>query len=212
MATSEGRRVGSAEREAAAGLLGEHFARGHLTVEEFQARLDAAFAAAGERDLAGATAGLPALGARPGPGRPGLRAAGGYRRRGRRSRARFWLLAAPVLALFAAVTGVAVLIAALLPHSGWVLAGLALLAVPAVLFCSLVAAAIWAVRRAWRRAAWLELLPLAAGGPWLSRLVWLARAVLAGRALHRYGTRAARRPGPAGSWHTGYSSPGARWS
>jgi Domain of unknown function (DUF1707) len=208
MATSGDRRVGSAERETAASLLSEHFAAGHLGIEEFNTRLDAAFAATGTPDLAQVTAGLPPLG--PGRGRSmGLAtgAAGRYRRR-HRSRARFWLLTVPLLGMLAGAAGVGLLLAVLLPHTWWVLAGLLLLSVPVVAFCCLIAAAAWIVRRAWRRAVWLEALPLAAGAPWMSRLIWLARAILAGRALHR----ASRRARMAGTWRTGYSYPGARWS
>ena len=209
MATSGDRRVGSAEREAAASLLGEHFAAGHLGIDEFNTRLDAAFAATGTPDLAQVTASLPPLG----PGRAmGLTAgaAGGYRRR-RRSRARFWLLTVPVLGMLGGLAGVGLLLAVLLPHTWWVLAGLMLLAIPVVALCCLIAAATWFVRRAWRRALWLEALPLAAGAPWMSRLIWLARAILAGRALHR-ASRRARMAGRAGAWRTGYSHPGAHWS
>jgi hypothetical protein len=211
MATSSDRRAGSAEREAAASLLGEHFAAGHLGIDEFNTRLDAAFSATGKPDLAQVTAGLPPLEARR--GRPlGLAAGtnGRYRRR-RRSRARFWLLTVPLLSMFAGLAGVGLLLAVLLPHTWWVLAGLLLVAVPIGAFCCVIVAATWIVRRAWRRAAWLEGLPLAVGAPWAARLIWLARAILAGRAL-RHASRRARTARRAGAWGAGYSYPGAHWS
>ncbi len=59
MATQPSLRVGDAEREAVAAELREHFARGRLTAEEFNQRLDAAFAAKTQDDLAQLTADLP---------------------------------------------------------------------------------------------------------------------------------------------------------
>jgi Domain of unknown function (DUF1707) len=44
-------RVGDAEREAVANELREHYAQGRLTMEDFQRRLDAAFAAKTRADL-----------------------------------------------------------------------------------------------------------------------------------------------------------------
>lgn len=52
MATPSGLRVGDADREATAASLREHYAQGRLTLAEFQQRLDAAFAARTDRDLA----------------------------------------------------------------------------------------------------------------------------------------------------------------
>lgn len=59
MAVPSGLRIGDAEREAAAARLREHFAVGRLTMEEFQQRLDAVFAAKTDRDLARITSDLP---------------------------------------------------------------------------------------------------------------------------------------------------------
>ncbi|WP_109509730.1 DUF1707 SHOCT-like domain-containing protein [Nocardioides speluncae] len=72
-------RVGDAEREEAASALGEHFAQGRLSREEYDDRLAAAFAAktGGDlqqlfRDLPAPHPGAPArvAAARPRPGRP----------------------------------------------------------------------------------------------------------------------------------------------
>jgi|HubBroStandDraft_1064217.scaffolds.fasta_scaffold199006_1 hypothetical protein len=59
MATGSGIRIGDAEREATAQTLRENFAHGRLTMEEFQQRLDAAFAAKTDVDLAKLTGDLP---------------------------------------------------------------------------------------------------------------------------------------------------------
>jgi ABC-type branched-subunit amino acid transport system permease subunit len=57
-----------------------------------------------------------------------------------------------------------------------------------------VATAGWVALRLWRRGAWLEVLPLLAGQPWLSRVVWAARVLWTGHALWRF--RARLRPAP----------------
>src|ERR1700678_1942228 len=59
MATGSGMRIGDADREATAQSLRENFAHGRLTMEEFQERLDAAFAAKTDVDLAKLTDDLP---------------------------------------------------------------------------------------------------------------------------------------------------------
>ena len=59
MAAGPGVRIGDTEREAAAASLREHYARGRLTLDEFQQRLDAVFAATTAADLAKITADLP---------------------------------------------------------------------------------------------------------------------------------------------------------
>jgi hypothetical protein len=59
MAAGSGMRVGDAERNAAAESLREHYAAGRLTMEEFQERLDATFAAKTDLDLDKLTEDLP---------------------------------------------------------------------------------------------------------------------------------------------------------
>src|SRR5258707_13764758 len=59
MAMASGLRIGDAEREAAAAALREHFAQGRLTLEEFQHRLGAGFAAQTARDPTALTGALP---------------------------------------------------------------------------------------------------------------------------------------------------------
>jgi Domain of unknown function (DUF1707) len=61
MATTDDLRVSDAEREAVAAELREHYAQGRLTMEDFQQRLDAAFAARIRRDLDAVTHDLPAV-------------------------------------------------------------------------------------------------------------------------------------------------------
>lgn len=53
-------RVGTAEREHAAGLLSEHFSAGRLDMDEFDVRVKAAYAARTEKDLSVLLADLPA--------------------------------------------------------------------------------------------------------------------------------------------------------
>jgi DUF1707 SHOCT-like domain len=59
MVAGSGLRIGDAEREATAASLREHYAHGRLTIDEFQQRLDAAFAARTDLDLANVTNDLP---------------------------------------------------------------------------------------------------------------------------------------------------------
>jgi DUF1707 SHOCT-like domain len=205
-------RVGDTEREAVAGQLREHYAAGRITMEEFRTRLDAAYAAPGVGDLARVTADLPGAdpagpgACSPPPAQP--RASQPYRARGRRRRRR--RLAA--LLVFAALVAGSALILSSLPHGGLLLLAFLFVLVPLILLSTLAGILVWAGRRAWRSGAWLEVVPVAAGMPWLGRVVWLARAVLVGRAFWRIGGRV-RRPlrarrayaqyqgDPAGRWH-----------
>ncbi len=59
MAPASGLRIGDAEREATATGLREHYAHGRLTLDEFNQRLDATFAAKTDADLERITADLP---------------------------------------------------------------------------------------------------------------------------------------------------------
>ncbi len=59
MAAGSGIRIGDVEREAAATSLREHYARGRLTLEEFQQRLDAVFVAKTDVELAQISHDLP---------------------------------------------------------------------------------------------------------------------------------------------------------
>jgi Domain of unknown function (DUF1707) len=59
MATGPDLRIGDADREATAAALREHFAQGRLTLDELNARLDAAFAATTQSELSQTTRDLP---------------------------------------------------------------------------------------------------------------------------------------------------------
>jgi hypothetical protein len=59
MATQPSLRIGDAERDAVAAELREHFAHGRLTLEEFNQRIEAVFAAKTESDLSRITRDLP---------------------------------------------------------------------------------------------------------------------------------------------------------
>jgi hypothetical protein len=59
MATQPSLRIGDAERDAVAAELREHYAHGRLTLEEFNQRIDAVFAAKTQRDLSRLTSDLP---------------------------------------------------------------------------------------------------------------------------------------------------------
>ncbi|HUC25553.1 MAG TPA: DUF1707 domain-containing protein [Streptosporangiaceae bacterium] len=59
MATQPSLRIGDRERDAVAAELREHYAHGRLTIEEFNQRLDAVFAAKTQNDLSRLTADLP---------------------------------------------------------------------------------------------------------------------------------------------------------
>ncbi|MBO0772150.1 MAG: hypothetical protein J2P35_11900 [Actinobacteria bacterium] len=110
-------------------------------------------------------------------------------RRRHRIRRRMRLAGLSVLAWFLAVVVVAVWV----PHGGLIAAILALAGLPALVTLTLVVVLAVVARWAWRSTAWLEVVPLAAGAPWLSRLLWAVRALLAGRAAWRAGRRLHRR-------------------
>jgi DUF1707 SHOCT-like domain len=59
VATGPDLRIGDADREAVAARLREHYAQGRLTLEEFNQRLDAAFAAKTQSQLNALTRDLP---------------------------------------------------------------------------------------------------------------------------------------------------------
>lgn len=67
MATGPDLRIGDADREAAAASLREHYAQGRLTLEEFNQRLDATFAAATQSQLHQITRDLPHVSAPSAP-------------------------------------------------------------------------------------------------------------------------------------------------
>jgi Domain of unknown function (DUF1707) len=84
VATGPDLRIGDADREAVAARLREHYAQGRLTLEEFNQRLDAAFAATTRGQLGALTSDLPPAAA---PSAPlPVTATGARRERARRAR------------------------------------------------------------------------------------------------------------------------------
>jgi DUF1707 SHOCT-like domain len=67
MATGPDLRIADADREAAAAHLREHYAQGRLTLEEFNQRLDAVFAATTQRQLSALISDLPLIAAPSAP-------------------------------------------------------------------------------------------------------------------------------------------------
>lgn len=199
MAGWSGMRVGDGDREAAAALLREHYAAGRLSLDEFQDRLAAVYAAQVQRDLAAVTADLPA---------GGMNGAVPLVRSLRRASRRVMLWG---LGVFAGLLALLVLLAVAVPHGGFAAVVLGVLLAPVLGLSALVAAGAWAARRAWRSGAWLDAVPAAAGMPWLSRVILAARALLAGRAFVRMGRRARRplRPRPATAYYQDH--PGGSW-
>ncbi len=106
-----------------------------------------------------------------------------------RRAARFVMWSA--LAGIAGVIALAALIAMLIPHELLVVI-LIVLAVPVVLLALGTAVLVWVGRRAWRSGAWMELLPIPAGMPWLGRVVWAVRTLVVSRAFWRLGRRVRR--------------------
>ena len=94
--------------------------------------------------------------------------------------------------IFAGLLAAIVLGLGSLPHGALLVLAFLLVVVPMTLLTALAAALIWIGRRAWRSGAWLEVVPVAVGMPWLARVMWLARAALVGRAFWRAGERASR--------------------
>jgi Domain of unknown function (DUF1707) len=183
-----------ADRDAVAVQLREHYAVGRLSLDEFQDRLDAVYRAQTARELARVTDGLPHQGVVIPPGAP----RGGYPLNVVEIRAAMARAGRRMLLAFGVVTAgsllvLTLLITALVVHGGLlgVVAG-ALLAILAAGVAA-VGALVWLAWRLWRRHAWIELAPLVAGQPWLSRVARMARLLVTGRAFWRLRTRLAWR-------------------
>jgi hypothetical protein len=78
MAPKPSVRIGNAERDRAADLLGEHFRAGRLDVHEYDERITAAYAAKTDDDLAPLFADLPRTGSSSPQKRPSVEPARGY--------------------------------------------------------------------------------------------------------------------------------------
>jgi hypothetical protein len=103
-------RIGDTEREAAVAALGEHYAAGRLTKQEYDERADVAWTARTQADLRPLFADLPAPGMRP-VGGPTPPASDARRRAPRRHGPRL-----PVLPMVLVVLGLV-----LLTHGPWLL-------------------------------------------------------------------------------------------
>jgi hypothetical protein len=191
MATGADWRVGDAEREAVTEQLREHYAAGRLTIEEFRSRLDAAYSAVTAADLRRVTADLPPAGPSPAGAAWGATGIAAPRHAPGPARRRHPGRLAAMLVVAGLVTASVVALGSL-PHGGLLVLAFLLVVVPMTLLTALAAALIWIGRRAWRSGAWLEVVPVAVGMPWLGRVMWLARAALVGRAFWRAGERASR--------------------
>jgi hypothetical protein len=118
------------------------------------------------------------------------------------------------LAGLAGVIALTALIATLIPHTVLVVILIAV-AVPIVLLTLATAFLVWVARRAWRSGAWLELIPVASGAPWLKTVLWAVRTLLVSKAFWQLGRRMRRRTSrrypdggyaeyqayPDGPWH-----------
>lgn len=198
MARYGGTAVTDAGRDAATAQLREHYAAGKLSLNQFRDRLDEAYRAQTARDLDTATDGLPHVRpvippATPRASHPGdypfnvahLRAA--LARTGRRVMLALGVLTAGSLVILA------LLVTALLVHGGLLAAvAAALLAILAAGVAG-AAALVWLALRLWRRHAWTETMPPAAGPSWQSLAARAARLLFTGRALWRLRTRLASR-------------------
>jgi hypothetical protein len=142
-------RIGDADREAMAARLREHYAQGRLTLEEFNERIDAAFAATTQSQLSSLTRDLPRLAAPSAP--PPAVAAGAGRERARRehrsgSRGRRSMIPVIIAALTAWLL-IADLQLRMFPWPGRL-----------AIFVGIFAAVRWLMRRIWHFGR--------GGGPW----------------------------------------------
>jgi hypothetical protein len=100
-------------------------------------------------------------------------------------------LAWSALAGLAGVIALTALVALLIPHAVLVVILIAV-AVPVVLLALATAFCVWVARRAWRSGAWLELIPVASGTPWLKTVIWAVRTLLVSKAFWQLGRRVHR--------------------
>jgi hypothetical protein len=140
MATGPDLRIADADREAAAACLREHYAQGRLTLEEFNQRLDAVFAATRQSQLSMLTSDLPRAAGPSAP--PPVTATGAGRERARRehqsgSRARLGMIPV-IIAALAAWLLISDLQLGMFPWPGKL-----------AIFLVIFAAARWLMRRIW---------------------------------------------------------------
>jgi Domain of unknown function (DUF1707) len=141
VATGPNLRIGDADREAAAARLREHYAQGRLTLEEFNQRLDGAFAATTQSQLGALSRDLPDVAA---PAAPlPVTESGARRERARRehrpgSRARLGMIPVILAALTAWVL-ISDLHLRMFPWPGRL-----------AIFLAIFAGVRWLMRRIWR--------------------------------------------------------------
>jgi Domain of unknown function (DUF1707) len=140
VATGPDLRIADADREAAAAFLREHYAQGRLTLEEFNQRLDAVFAAATQRQLSALTRDLPRAAAPSAP-LPATSTADG-RERVRREHQPGWRTRLGMTGVIIAVLTAWLLISGL--HLG-----MFLWPGKVAIFLTVFAAVRWLIRRIW---------------------------------------------------------------
>jgi hypothetical protein len=140
VATGPDLRIADADREAAAAFLREHYAQGRLTLEEFNQRLDAVFAATTQRQLSVLTRDLPRAAGPPAPLPASSTAAG--RERARRDHQPGWRARLGMIGLIIAVLTAWLLIAGL--HLG-----MFMWPGKVAIFLTIFAAIRWLMRRIW---------------------------------------------------------------
>jgi Domain of unknown function (DUF1707) len=138
VATGSDLRIADADREAAAAFLREHYAQGRLTLEEFNQRLDAVFAATTQSQLSALTRDLPRAAAPSAP-LPATSAADG-RERARREHQPGWRARLGMIGVIIAVLTAWLLISGL--HLG-----MFLWPGKVAIFLTIFAAVRWLVRR-----------------------------------------------------------------
>jgi hypothetical protein len=193
-----GTTVTDADRDAAAAQLREHYAAGRLSRDEFLDQLDAVYRAQTARELGMVIDSLPHEGVVIPLGAPWDSYLGGYPLNVAKMRAAVARTARRIMLAFGVVAAgslvvLTLLITAFMVHGG--LLGAVVGALLAILAVGVVAvsALVWLAGRLWRRHAWIEAVPLAAGQPWLSGVARLARLLFTGHALWRLRTRLASR-------------------
>jgi hypothetical protein len=140
VATGPDLRIADADREAAAAFLREHYARGRLTLEEFNQRLDAVFAATTQRQLSALARDLPRAAAPSAP-LPATSTADG-RERARREHQPGWRVRLGMISVIIAVLMAWLLISGL--HLGmFVWPG------KVAIVLTIFAAVRWLMRRIW---------------------------------------------------------------
>ena len=187
-----------ADRDTTAARLGEHYAAGRLSLDQFQDRLDAVYRAQTARELGTLTDSLPHDGLVIPQEAPWGSYPGGYPLNVAQLRAVLARAGRSIMLAFGVVIAGSILVLALLVTAFMVHGGL--LGIVAGVLLAILAAGVaavgalaWLAWRLWRRYAWIEAVSALAGQPWLSRVTRLARLLLTSHTLWRLRTRLASR-------------------